>query len=168
MRRPVISFAAALAFMAVGVSTSQILAEDGTSGQSVVEIGSLKITDAWTKAMLPGQPVGGGFLSVENKGAEADKLLSVSSGVSPDVQIHEMKMEGDVMKMRELEEGLDIPAGAKVELTPGGLHLMFMAMKEPFMEGGKIKIKLKFEKAGEVEVTLPVGPANAKGAMHGG
>lgn len=166
MRALVISFAAALAFAAAGVSTSQVWAEDGHSAPSVVEIGSLKITDAWTKAMLPGQPVGGGFLSIENTGAAADKLLSVSSEVSPDVQIHEMKMEGDVMKMRELEEGLEIPARAKVELTPGGLHLMFMEMKEPFKEGSEIKVKLNFEKAGEVEVMLPVGPANA--ATHGG
>jgi periplasmic copper chaperone A len=125
-----------------------------------IAIGALKITDAWTKAMLPGQLVGGGFLTVENTGTEADRLISATSDITPDLQIHEMKMEGDVMKMRQLVEGLELPAGARIELKPGGLHLMFMKMTSPFKEGDKVKIKLKFEKAGEVELELPVLPAN--------
>jgi periplasmic copper chaperone A len=172
MRNLILPLAAALALTAASLITSNSYAEDAVPHAMAqdVETGALKITGAWAKAMLPGQPVGGGYLMIENTGAEADRLVSVSSAASPDVQIHEMKMEGDVMKMRRLADGLEIPAGGKVELKPGGYHLMFMAVPEPFKQGGVVKITLKFEKAGEVEVALPVEAANATGPghMHGG
>jgi periplasmic copper chaperone A len=133
---------------------------------AVVELGPLKISDAFVKAMLPGQPAGAGYLTVENTGGEADRLISVTSDASPDVEIHEMKMEGDVMKMRQLSEGLDIPAGGKVELKPGGYHLMFMDVESPFEEGETLKVNLNFEKAGEVQIELPV--TAGQGDMHGG
>ena len=172
MRKLILPLAAALALTAASLITANTRAEDAApqAMAETVEIGALKISGAWAKVMLPGQPVGGGYLTIENAGAQSDRLVSVTSSASPDVQIHEMKMEGDVMKMRALSEGLDIPAGGKVELKPGGFHLMFMAVTEPFKEGGMVKITLKFEKAGDVEVTLPVAAAGAKGPgdMHGG
>ena len=131
----------------------------GTVASAPVTLGALKITDGWIKAMLPGQPVGGGYLTIENTGAEGDRLVAVQSPASPEIQIHEMKMEGDVMKMRQLKDGLEIPAGGKIELKPGGYHLMFTEVKEPFKEGAAVKVMLKFEQAGEVEVQFPVGPA---------
>ena len=73
-----------------------------------------------------------------------------------------MKMEGSVMRMRELEKGLEIPAGATVILQPGGYHVMFMQLKEPFKEGAKVPVTLVFEKAGSVDVVLTV---NAMGQM---
>ena len=168
MRKLILPLAAALALTAASLITANTRAED--AAPQAIEIGALKITGAWAKAMLPGQPVGGGYLTVENTGAEADRLLSVTSSASPDVQLHEMKMEGDIMKMRQLADGLEIPAGGKLELKPGGFHLMFMAVPEPFKEGGMVKITLKFEKAGDVDVTLPVAAAGAKGPgeMHSG
>ena len=168
MRKLILPLAAALALTAASLMTANTRAED--AAPQAAEIGALKITGGWAKAMLPGQPVGGGYLTIENSSAEAERLLSVTSSASPDVQIHEMKMEGDVMKMRALSEGLDIPAGGKVELKPGGFHLMFIAVAEAFKEGGIVKVTLKFEKAGEVEVMLPVAAAGAKGPgeMHGG
>jgi copper(I)-binding protein len=83
-------------------------------------------------------------------------------------QVHEMKMEGDVMKMGELKDGLEIPAGAKVELKPGGFHIMFMGLKEGIKEGDAVKVKLVFEKAGEVEIEMPAQAPDAKGMQHGG
>lgn len=71
-------------------------------------------------------------------------------------------MVGDVMKMRQLKDGIPVPAGATVELKPGGLHLMFMDVKELLVEGGRVSVKLTFEKAGTVELLLPVGPAKGK------
>jgi periplasmic copper chaperone A len=133
---------------------------------AAVEVGSLKISKAFAKAMLPGQPAGAGYLVIDNTGTEADRLVSATSEASPDVEIHEMKMEGDIMKMRELPEGLEIPAGGTVELKPGGYHLMFMKVPAPFKEGETLKVKLKFEKAGEAEVMLPVGKAGP--GTHGG
>lgn len=158
MRKSIVAFLFALTI--AGMTNSRAM------DMAVVEAGQLKISNAWAKVMLPGQPVGGGYLTIENAGAEADRLVSVSSQAAPDVQIHEMKMEGDVMKMRRLSDGLDIPAGGKVELKPGGYHLMFMDVKTPFKEGDAFTVKLKFEKAGEVELTLPVSAANAAGQEH--
>jgi periplasmic copper chaperone A len=173
MRKLILPLAAALALTAASLITANSRAEEAAAPQAMmqtVEIGALKITGAWAKAMLPGQPVGGGYLTIENAGAEADRLVSATTDATPDLQIHEMKMEGDVMKMRQLADGLEIPAGGKVELKPGGYHLMFMAMKEPLKQGGMVKVTLKFEKAGEVEVALPVEAADAMGPghMHGG
>jgi periplasmic copper chaperone A len=122
MRKLILPLAAAMALSAASFFTCFSHA-GGAAPQEIVQAvgtGALKITGAWAKAMLPGQPVGGGYLTIENTGAEADRLLSIASSASPDVQIHEMKMEGDVMKMRRLADGVEIPAGGKVELKPGG------------------------------------------------
>jgi periplasmic copper chaperone A len=146
----------------VSLTLTSVFAMDMT----VVELGPLKISKAFAKAMLPGQPAGAGYLVIENTGGEADRLVSATSQASPDVEIHEMKMEGDVMKMRQLAQGLDIPAGGMVELKPGGYHLMFMDVKTPFKEGETLKVELKFEKAGEVQIELPV--MAGQGEMHGG
>jgi periplasmic copper chaperone A len=145
---------------------SLILSSAFAMDMAVVELGLLKISKAYAKAMLPGQPAGAGYLIIENTGGEADRLISATSDASPDVEIHEMKMEGDVMKMRQLSEGLDIPAGGKVELKPGGYHLMFMDVESPFEEGETLKVNLNFEKAGEVQIELPV--TAGQGDMHGG
>ncbi len=135
-----------------------------------VAVGDLTITGAWARAMLPGQPAGGGYLTVVNKGQVADKLVSASSPVAEKVEIHTMEVVNDVMVMRPVEGGLDIPAGATVELKPGGLHVMFMAVKEPFKEGGSVPVTLEFEKAGKVEVMLPVRAKQGADdhANHGG
>jgi periplasmic copper chaperone A len=168
MRKFILPLAAALALSALSLFTPNSHAEDAASQATMQEltVGALKITGAWAKAMLPGQPVGGGYLTIENTGAEPDRLVSARASVTPDLQIHEMKMEGDVMKMRALPDGLDIPAGGKVELKPGGYHLMFMEVKTPFKQGDLLKVTLKFEKAGEVEVALPVEAADATGPGH--
>jgi uncharacterized protein YcnI/copper(I)-binding protein len=123
---------------------------------AAVTAGDLTISDAWARAMLPGQPAGGGYLIITNKGKAADKLVSVASPGAGKVEVHTMEVVNDVMVMRPVEGGLDIPAGATVELKPGGLHVMFMAVKEPFKEGGSVPVTLEFEKAGKVEVVLPV------------
>ena len=119
-----------------------------------VKIGALKIEDAKARATVPAQKMSGGFMKIENKGG-ADKLLAASSSVSKTMELHTMSMEGNVMKMREIK-GIDIPANGKVELKSGGLHLMFIDLKEQLKPGSTIKVKLKFEKAGEVEVPFKV------------
>lgn len=122
----------------------------------VIHLGDINISLPFTRATLPNAPVGGGFLTIENTGTEADRLVSATSTVAGDTQIHEMAMEGDVMKMRQLTEGLEIPAGETVVLAPGGFHIMFMGLNQPFVEGQTVAVTLTFEKAGSVEVLLPV------------
>ncbi|MBP7942933.1 MAG: copper chaperone PCu(A)C [Polynucleobacter sp.] len=126
------------------------------------KVGSLQIENAYTRATVPGQMAAGGFMKIENKGG-VDLLVSASSPVAGEVQLHEMAMEGNVMKMRQVKD-IPVPAGGAVELKPGGLHLMFMSIKAPLTAGETVPVKLKFAKAGEVEVKFPV---NAMGA-HGG
>jgi copper(I)-binding protein len=128
-----------------------------------VKVGSIKVENAYTRATVPGQQVAGGFMKIENKGA-ADQLISASSPVSGEVQLHEMAMDGNVMKMRQVKEVV-VPAGATVELKPGGLHLMFMNIKAPLTAGDTVPVKLKFAKAGEVEVRMPVNAIGNPGAM---
>ncbi|PZU85760.1 MAG: hypothetical protein DI528_11125 [Shinella sp.] len=126
------------------------------------KVGDIELSAGFTKAMLPGQPVGGGFVTIKNGGASDDRLVSVESPVAGRVELHEMAMVNDVMKMRQLNEGIPVPAGQTVELKPGALHMMFFQVKQPFVEGGSVPVKLTFEKAGTVEIVLPVGPAKGK------
>jgi copper(I)-binding protein len=102
-------------------------------------------------------------MKIENKGA-ADQLISASSPASGEVQLHEMAMEGNVMKMRQVKE-LIVPAGGSVELKPGGLHLMLINIKAPLTAGETVPVKLKFAKAGEVEVKMLVNAMGNSGAM---
>ena len=126
------------------------------------KVGSMQIENAYTRSTVPGQMAAGGFMKIENKGA-VDQLISASSPVAGEVQLHEMAMEGNVMKMRQVKEVV-VPAGGAVELKPGGMHLMFMNIKAPLTAGETVPVKLKFAKAGEVEVKMPV---NAMGAQGG-
>lgn len=131
-----------------------------------VSVGTLTLAGGFTRATLPNAPVGGGFLTITNSGTEPDRLIAATSPAAGEVQIHEMKMEGDVMKMAELPDGLVIPAGETVTLAPGGFHLMFMQLKQGFVEGTKIAVTLTFEKAGTVDVELDVGGIAAKAPAH--
>ncbi|MBT8529480.1 copper chaperone PCu(A)C [Polynucleobacter paneuropaeus] len=129
-----------------------------------VTTNAIKIEDAYTRATVPGQQVAGGFMKIENKGA-ADQLVSASSPVAGEVQLHEMAMDGNVMKMRQVKD-IPLPAGGAVELKPGGLHLMFINIKAPLTAGETVPVKLKFAKAGEVEVKLPVNAVGGGMNMH--
>ncbi|QWD71881.1 copper chaperone PCu(A)C [Polynucleobacter sp. UB-Raua-W9] len=138
-----------------------------TSAQNVsqtVSTSAIKIENAYTRATMPGQQVAGGFMKIENKGNSTDQLLSANSPIAGEVQLHEMAMEGNVMKMRQVKD-IAVPAGGAVELKPGGLHLMFMNIKAPLSAGETVPVKLKFAKAGEVEVKMPVN-AMGQNAKH--
>ncbi|MBU3539822.1 copper chaperone PCu(A)C [Polynucleobacter sp. UB-Tiil-W10] len=126
-----------------------------------VKMDAVSVSDAYTRATVQGQKVAGGFLKIQNKGNTPDQLVSASSPSAGDVQLHEMAMEGNVMKMRQVKD-IAVPANGSVELKPGGYHLMFLDLKGPFVAGETIPVKLKFAKSGDVEVKLPV---NAAGAM---
>ncbi len=132
----------------------------------VVKVGALEVSGAASKAMLPGQPVGGGFVTIKNVGTSDDRLVAVASPLAGRAEIHEMAMVNDVMKMRKLDAGIVIPAGKTVELTPGGLHFMFFNVSKPFAEGDKVPVTLTFEKAGKVDVMMDVGSAKGEQENH--
>ena len=119
-----------------------------------IKFGKLKIEDPYARATVPAQKAGGAFVKIKNTGA-ADKLIAVSSPVAKEMQLHTMSMEGNVMKMREVK-AIDIPANGTVELQPGGFHLMLIDLKSQLKAGDQIPVKLKFEKAGELEVRFQV------------
>jgi copper(I)-binding protein len=148
-------------FITAGIALSGAVLAQAVS--KTVTTNAIKIEDAYTRATVPGQQVAGGFMKIENKGA-ADQLISASSPVAGEVQLHEMAMDGNVMKMRQVKD-IAVPAGGAVELKPGGLHLMFMNIKAPLTAGESVPVKLKFAKAGEVEVKMPVNAMGNPGAM---
>ena len=153
-------------FARAAFAAALLFATPAFAHNGVVHLGPINISLPFTRATLPNAPVAGGFLTIENTGTEADRLVSVSTDAANAAQIHEMALENDVMKMRQLPDGLEIPAGATVELAPGGLHLMFMGLKRPFVEGETVSVTLTFEKAGTVEIVLPVAAPAADGPAH--
>ena len=130
------------------------------------KLGAIEIAQPWTRATPPTAQAGGGFLVIKNTGATADRLIAVKSPAADKVEIHEMKMDGNVMRMRAVEKGLDIPPGATVELKPGGFHVMFMGLKAPFAKDAKVPLTLVFEKAGSIDVELSVEAIGAASPGH--
>jgi hypothetical protein len=128
--------------------------------------GTLEIVSPWARATAPTAPTGGGYLTIKNTGTSADRLVSARSPAAGLVQVHEMKMDGNVMRMREVEGGLEIPAGGSVTLSPSGFHLMLMQLKHPLQEGTTVPLTLVFQKAGSVDVELAVQAMGAGGAMQ--
>lgn len=118
--------------------------------------GSLKIDHPAARATMGSQSNGGAYLQIENTGSADDALLSASSPAAGSVEIHNMTMEGDVMKMRSIDK-LEIKAGSKVEMKPGnGYHLMLLGLKKPLKNGDKFPLTLTFKKAGKVKVSVNV------------
>ncbi|MDP5241389.1 copper chaperone PCu(A)C [Uliginosibacterium sp. 31-16] len=140
----------------------------GTAQAHDYTLGSLKINHPWARATVAGAAAGGGFLKITNSGA-ADRLISAQAEVSNAVELHTMVMEGNTMRMRKLDKGIELPAGQSVELKPGGLHIMFIELKAPLKQGDKFPLKLSFEKAGEITVDVQieaVGAAAAPAMQH--
>lgn len=146
------------------VLTAGLIAATANVDAHEFKLGSINISHPYARATVPGQPAGGGFLRLDNKGSD-DRLLSASTPAAKAVEMHTMSMDGDVMRMRQVDT-IALPAGKAVELQPGGLHMMFVGLKAPLKAGAKFPLTLKFEKAGEVTVdmhveTLKVGDAAA-------
>jgi len=126
------------------------------------KLGPLEIDQPWARATAPTAKTGGGFVTITNKGTTPDRLIAVRSAASDKVEVHEMKMDGNVMRMRELDKGLEIPPGTTVTLKPGGFHIMFMELKAPFAKDAKVPATLVFEKAGSIDVDLLVQAMGAQ------
>jgi copper(I)-binding protein len=153
--RPLASFAA------LGIVMSFLLAALARAEE--VKAGDLVINQAWSRATPGGAKTGGGFLTIENKGSAADRLVAVSGDFAGKIEVHEMSVKDGVMTMRPVENGLTIEPGKTVKLAPGGYHLMMLDLKAPLKQGDKLPVTLEFEKAGKVAVTLDVQGVGAKG-----
>jgi copper(I)-binding protein len=140
------------ALMAAAVSTSAV-------AQSV------EVKDPWVRAAVPGQKGTGAFMKITAK--DGSRLVSASSPVAGVTEVHEMKMEGNVMKMRALEGGLELPAGKTVELKPGGYHVMLMDLKGPLPKDSTVPLTLVFKDAKGVESRIELkAPVSTAPVMH--
>ena len=128
-----------------------------------IKAGDLVISQAWSRATPGGAKIGGGYLTIENKGTAPDRLIRCSGDIAGKIEPHEMAMKNGVMTMRPLDNGLAIEPGKTVKLAPGGLHLMLFDLKAPLKQGDKVPITLEFEKAGKVTLSLDVQSLGAQG-----
>jgi periplasmic copper chaperone A len=122
----------------------------------------------WTRATAPGAAVGVGYLSITNNGKEPDKLTGGTFEGAGAFEIHEMKMDGAKMMMRQLKDGIEIKPGETVKFTPGGYHLMFTGLKTTIAMGPNIKGSLTFEKAGSIDVSYKVESIGAMSSSDAG
>jgi periplasmic copper chaperone A len=132
-----------------------------------VKAGDLLISQAWSRQTPSGAKVAGAYLTIENKGTTADRLVSGSTDVAGRFEIHEMAVDGGVMKMRPLDNGIAIDPGKTVKLAPGGYHVMLMDLKNQLKQGDKVPVTLQFEKAGKVNVSLDVQGVGAQAPAGG-
>jgi copper(I)-binding protein len=133
-----------------------------------LKAGDLVITQAWSRATPGGAKIGGGYLTIENRGSAPDRLIGGSADIADKIQVHEMAMNNGVMTMRPLDQGLSIEPGKTVKLAPGGYHLMMFDLKSPLKQGDKVPVTLEFEKAGKVNLTLDVQGMGAQGPAAAG
>ena len=128
---------------------------------------TVEIKDAWVRTSVQGQKSTGAFMKITAK--ENMKLVSASSPVAGVVEVHEMKMEGDIMKMRAVTGGLDLPAGKTVALSPGGYHVMMMDLKAALPKDSTVPLTLVFKDAkgveSKVELKVPVA-LSMDASMH--
>jgi len=139
------------------------------------DLGSIHISQPWSRATPKGAAAGAGYMTLTNKGTAPDRVSCVSDDASAQCQIHTMTMENGVMKMRPAEGGLEIKPGESVALKPGGNHMMFLSLKHPLEQGQTVKVTLKFDHAGTIDLDCPVlaigapaPDASASGSMMQG
>ena len=131
-------------------------------------LGELKIDHPWTRATPGGATTAAGYARITNTGGQADRLLGGSFTRAERVEVHEMSMQDNVMRMRRLADGLEILPGETVELKPGSFHLMMIGLSEPVSQGERIRGTLIFERAGTVDVEFTVDETGADKPGHNG
>lgn len=166
--------ALALTALLAGAAALSAALELPAAAASDYDVGSIHISQPWSRATPKGAASGAGYMTLTNKGTVPDRVSCVSDDASTQCQIHTMTMEGGVMKMRPVEGGLEIKPGESVMLKPGGNHMMFLSLKHPLEQGGMVKATLKFDHAGTIDVEYPVlaigapaPDASAGGSMQG-
>jgi periplasmic copper chaperone A len=130
--------------------------------------GGISIEAPWSRATPGEAKVAAGYLTIKNKAAAPDRLVSATTDIAERTEVHQVSMTDGMMKMRQVSDGVPVPAGGAVVLAHNGYHLMFLGLKRPLMEGETFASKLAFEKAGIVDVTFEVRGVGAPdaGAEH--
>ena len=130
------------------------------------KVGALVIEAPWARATPHGARVGGAYMKITNTGLDADRLIGGTVPLAQDVEVHEMTMTDNIMKMRRLDKGLEIKPGETVELKPGSYHVMLVGLRQALVQGDVVKGTLVFEKAGTVQIEYRVAPLGAKAGGH--
>ena len=141
-RRSLVAALIALAAMPAAAQTPQVAVEA-----------------PWARASVGNSRIAVAYMTLRNPAAAPDRLLSVATTIGR-AELHTMTMDNNVMRMRPVE-AVDIPAGGTALLQPSGLHIMLVDLREPLRAGAQVPLTLRFERAGEVQVAVPVQPANA-------
>lgn len=151
-------------------TTALLSALWGTAAMAHPDAAHVHADHAWARASVPGQQATGAFMQLIAQ--EPLRLVGVETAAAAHAEIHEMKMDGDVMRMRSID-ALDLPQGVAVTLKPGGYHLMFQQLKAPLQEGTQVPLTLVFQDAkGEtsrLHLKVPVqrmGPAATPNPAH--
>jgi periplasmic copper chaperone A len=139
--------------MLAGMNISKLLFAAFALAAALAASAQVKVDGAWARPTVAGQQGGGGFMALVS--AKDDRLVGGSTPVAQRFELHTMAMKGDVMEMRQVAS-VALPAGKPVEFKPGGLHVMFIGLKQPLALGTKVPVTLKFEKAGEVKVEFEI------------
>jgi copper(I)-binding protein len=150
---------------AIALALLSIVLVSGAASADDFQLKTLRVSNAFARATPPGAKVAGAFMTIKNAGPDADRLVSASSPAAGLVEIHEMAMEGGMMKMRALK-GIDLKPGATVDLQPGGYHVMLEDLKQPLKQGDQIPVKLTFEKAGVLDIRVNVEAMGAAAHTH--
>jgi len=150
------------------LAASAALVYSSTAFAHEFSVGDIVINHPWTRATSPAAKVGGGYFEAVNNGTVDDRLVGASSPAASRVEIHKMEMADAIMKMRPVPDGMAIAGGDKIELAPGGYHLMLIDLTEPIREGDMVPVTLQFEMAGSVEVELVAGALGQAQSDHQG
>jgi len=138
-----------------------MLAAIGALSMQAAWAANISVSDAWARATMPGQKVSGAYMQIQS---DVDaRLISASSPAVPRVEVHEMKMDGDVMRMREVK-AVDLPKGKTVSLEPGGYHIMLMNLPKPIAAGEVIPLTLVVESGGKRQTVEVRAEARAPGS----
>lgn len=148
-------FATLLSTTALGLLTVTAIAQ--------TNINDLSFNDPWIRGSVPGQKNGAGYVVIQNKGGTAAALVSANSDRADRIELHTIVREDGVAKMREVQE-IPIPANGSVTLQPGGYHIMFIGLTQPFKEGESIPVKLNFANGQSVDVSFSVKAPTYKGS----
>jgi periplasmic copper chaperone A len=124
------------------------------------QTGQIEVNNAWARATPGKSNIGAAYVTIRSP--TADRLVAASTPIAQKAELHTMEMSGMVMKMRPIA-GIDLPAGQKVTLGPGGTHIMLMGLKEPLKAGQSFPLTLNFAKAGTRTVDVAVEPVGATG-----
>ncbi len=128
----------------------------------------INVEQPWARATPAGAMTGAVYMTLANRTNTEDRLTAASSDVASKVQIHEMAVVNGIMQMRQLTDGLAVPAGGSVTLKPGGYHVMLIGLKKRLIAGQTFPLTLTFANAGNISITVPIQAIGATNSGNGG